>query len=222
MTIPTVKQAIDTWSNAYGVPPIVLETIAQEESGGNPTQVGDNGTSFGVFQFHKGGGQGDGVPISTLDNVSYESQQTAALAAPVYQQAKSLGLSGYPLIQYVASHTGHPTDTGVMPASYNTQLQSAYQTVLAGGFGGSATTDPSGNLVPSSSGSSSTSSSKSSSSSASTQTTAQGLAGLGQTVVKGIEKVFFGLAGMGVVLLGLYIAFNPASEMAGFLKGGKA
>lgn len=51
----TIFNAVEPIAQQNGVPDAVWETIAQVESGFNPNALGDNGTSFGLFQLHMGG-----------------------------------------------------------------------------------------------------------------------------------------------------------------------
>lgn len=52
---PAVVQAIVTAAKDEGVDPRLALAMAQQESGLNPSAVGDQGTSFGLFQLHQGG-----------------------------------------------------------------------------------------------------------------------------------------------------------------------
>lgn len=123
------QEAISKWSGIYGVPIWVTDSIATQESNLNPAAVGDQGTSFGIFQLHQGGGQGDGYTPSQLLNPNTNAQIGISAIAPAYQAGVKQGLTGYPLLQYTADHSGHPTETGVLPAAYNKGLASAYQKV---------------------------------------------------------------------------------------------
>lgn len=53
--IVEVDKALLNAADQYGVPPAVMFATAQQESGLNPKAVGDQGTSFGLFQEHEGG-----------------------------------------------------------------------------------------------------------------------------------------------------------------------
>ena len=54
---PNIWQQVATPFQQEGVPVSVWQPIALAEGGGriNPFAVGDNNTSFGAFQLHKGG-----------------------------------------------------------------------------------------------------------------------------------------------------------------------
>ena len=56
--VPTIEQ----YAQQLGVDPILAVSIAEAESGLNPTDVGDYGTSFGLYQLHKSGELGDLTP----------------------------------------------------------------------------------------------------------------------------------------------------------------
>ena len=47
-----LKAYVDSQAKAYGVNPEVASFIVQHESQWNPSQVGDSGTSFGLWQIH--------------------------------------------------------------------------------------------------------------------------------------------------------------------------
>ena len=66
-TTAEIKQIIDQEARKLGVDPLLAEAVAQNESGGNPNAVGDNGTSFGLFQLHKGGELGSLTPTQAFD-----------------------------------------------------------------------------------------------------------------------------------------------------------
>ncbi|MBX6361653.1 MAG: transglycosylase SLT domain-containing protein [Acidobacterium ailaaui] len=133
-------------ADQYGVPPWIPLDIAEEESGLNPSAVGDNGTSFGLFQLHKGGGQGDGYPVSALLDPLTNTTIAMRSIASAYQEARAQGLTGWDLLSYVASHSGHPTETGYMPSSYAQRLYQIYEQsggADMSGLGGGGGTTPS-------------------------------------------------------------------------------
>lgn len=51
----TIYNAVRSQAITYGVPDALWEDVAYTESGYNPKAIGDNGTSFGLFQLHIGG-----------------------------------------------------------------------------------------------------------------------------------------------------------------------
>lgn len=61
-TAQQVKDIVDKAAAAQHVPKELAEAATQLESGGNPYAVGDHGTSFGLFQLHRGGELGNLTP----------------------------------------------------------------------------------------------------------------------------------------------------------------
>lgn len=59
--------AVANQARAAGVPPDLAVAIALEESGGDPRAVGDTGSSYGLFQLHKGGALGNLTPQQAFD-----------------------------------------------------------------------------------------------------------------------------------------------------------
>src|SRR5579872_460680 len=65
--IGTALPAILAAAQRYGVDPVLAVATAMNESGLNPFSVGDHGTSFGLFQLHKGGELGKMSPTQAFD-----------------------------------------------------------------------------------------------------------------------------------------------------------
>lgn len=217
MSTASNQVIITKYAQMYGVSPAVALTIAQEESGGTNAAPGldSNGVySTGLFQLNQKG-QGAGYNPQALVNPSLNASIGVKALAPAYKQAQARGLSGYPLVQYVASHAGHPDNTGYLPASYNSRLYAAYQTVSAGKFGqgsGSASNAPAPpqgvtttGTTTASGGGSNTSGSASSSNSLSLNP----LSGIGTT----LTKLFWGVAGLAVGVFGIWIMVNPEADL---------
>lgn len=64
---PRVVQAIVKASRQSGIDPVLMTAVALEESGLNPRSVGDQGTSFGLAQLHRGGALGNLTPQQAMD-----------------------------------------------------------------------------------------------------------------------------------------------------------
>lgn len=109
-----------------GIPEALWGSIVQVESSGNPYAVGDQGRSFGLFQLFTGGGLGDGRSSQELFDPATNAEIAARSIKPVFAEAQSKGLTGFALVEYVASHAGWPLQTGNMPDSYRQRLQEAY------------------------------------------------------------------------------------------------
>ena len=133
--------------NVAGVPDFIWKSIMETESKGNADAIGDNGTSYGLFQLHQGGGQGDGYsPAQLLDPINNSVIAALSMGA-VTKQGQAKGLTGYDLLQYVAYNGGWPTHAGrgalnydPVVKAYEPKLQASYATVTGGGGGGSVVT----------------------------------------------------------------------------------
>lgn len=122
---------IASWSRTYGVPAWIPLCIAYAETSITPSEIGDNGTSYGLFQLHTPGGQGDvwtqyGSSPSVLLSANLNAEIGVKPIAAAYRQGEAQGLNGFPLLQYTADHSGHPDDTGYMPSYYLSRLQLAW------------------------------------------------------------------------------------------------
>lgn len=125
-----VKDKIKLYSEKYNIPTWVLSSIIQVESGFNPNVVGDNGTSFGLYQLHWGGQgtiNGVNMPPSYLKDIDNNLRIGTPPIASAYRSAVSKGLQGYGLLEYVAGHSGHPSYTGAFTTNYQSMLKRAYQ-----------------------------------------------------------------------------------------------
>lgn len=145
--MPTVDDYLQQAAQDNGVPYSVLNDIAIVESDKNPNSIGDNGTSFGVFQLHQGGGQGDGYTQAQLLNPQINVQLGSKPIAAAYKQGQKAGLVGFPLVAYSATNSGHPGYLGVAGTQqkepgYLTALQQAYvgQGAVDTGAAGTGTT----------------------------------------------------------------------------------
>lgn len=84
MALSAVEQQIAAVAQRLGVDPRLAIATAQVESGLNPGAVGDQGTSFGLFQLHQGGELGSLTPSQAFDpttNASVALRQFAAVEA---------------------------------------------------------------------------------------------------------------------------------------------
>lgn len=94
-----------------GVPTWVWVTIAQKESGMNPTSEGDRTragvpTSFGLFQLHRGGQ----APANVSDALLKTPIMNAQIAAPNLARGVRACPGGD--ITCIMINSGHPTETG--------------------------------------------------------------------------------------------------------------
>ncbi len=115
MTAPAnIKAAVAAAAQQYGVPEALWEDIAFTESGYNVNAIGDNGTSFGLFQLHIGG-QADaalaaGYSTQDLLNPTINAQFAMPAIGSAWNNLKSsfgtLGSTQW--WQQFAAQSGHP------------------------------------------------------------------------------------------------------------------
>lgn len=123
IAIPSnVYNAVAPVAQRYGVPDSIWETVAYQESGFNTRAVGDNGTSFGLFQLHEGGQ----LPQSYYSDPQavFDPGLNAQLAMPAiaraYQQSGQVNTSSLSWWEKFGSISGHPGGAaGVDPANIN-------------------------------------------------------------------------------------------------------
>lgn len=189
----TPQQIIASVAAADKVAAWIPETIAYAESSDNPNAVSPSKDSYGLFQLNRKSGQGIGYTVTQLLDPTTNAQIGIAPIASAYQAAQKQGLSGYTELEYVADHSGHPDDTGVLPASYEERLKTAYDTEeeaqgTSSGTGNSAST---GTVTP---------------------TSTSGLSGT-------LTRIFWGIAGIAMVLLGMYLLVDPSGQLAEAIGG---
>lgn len=129
--VEQVKQIIAEEAKKYNIPEWIPLTIAEHESGFNPRAVGDNGTSFGLFQLHRGGGL---APDHLTDEQLNDPRINAEIAMPHlargYREGTEKGLTGFELLKYTANTTGWPGNLGTewtdKNMEYNAGLEEVY------------------------------------------------------------------------------------------------
>jgi hypothetical protein len=112
MSSDTVKAIIAEESQKMGVPSWIPLTIANVESGYDPNSVGDNGTSFGVFQLHRGGLAPSSLSDAQLKDPRTNTQIALQTMVPAIQRGQALGLSGFQLLEYTAFTSAWPGNFG--------------------------------------------------------------------------------------------------------------
>lgn len=110
---PSVIDIITKVAKSLGLPPELALAIAYHESGLNPYAVGDNGTSFGLYQLHEGGELGSHTAAWAHD--VYNNALTAlTVVKKVYDQNPSADWG------QIAAQAQRPQD----PASYAASIDS--------------------------------------------------------------------------------------------------
>lgn len=103
---------------AAGVPTKIWETVSEVESADDPNRIGDNGTSFGLFQLHRGGQ----LPAEYSSNPSavFDPLLNAKIAAPSIINAFKTTPGNPTTLAYwqqFAITSGHPGGSATDPAT---------------------------------------------------------------------------------------------------------
>ena len=103
-----MKQIIIEEAKKVNLPEWIPLAIAEHESRLNPRSVGDNGTSFGLFQLHR-----DGLaPEHLTDDELKDPRTNAQIAMPHlmkgYKRGVQKGLTDFALLKYIANTSGWP------------------------------------------------------------------------------------------------------------------
>lgn len=130
---PRLLVYITKAAKATGADPAALAATAMQESGGSFGRIGDNGTSYGPFQFHRGGALGSHDPAWAN---SYEAVLNRA------QEFARLGVHG----GKGAAAVQRPADASGYATSVDGLLGQARQ--LVNGGGGAAPTTSRGATPP--------------------------------------------------------------------------
>lgn len=118
----------------YGVPGNLALAVAQQESGLNPTAVGDGGTSFGLYQLHQGGELGNLTPAQAFDPTTNADVALSELGAVI---AANPQITDPGTLAALAQRPANP-------ASYAASIDAILgtQTTSSGGAGSSSTGAP--------------------------------------------------------------------------------
>lgn len=148
IAIPSdIYSAVAPVAKQYGVPDAVWETVAYVESGFNPRAVGDNGTSFGLFQLHQGGQ----LPQQYYSDpqATFDPALNARLAMPAiargYQQAGAVATSSLAWWEKFGSISGHPGGSAGVDKANVAEAQRLLQSYPD--FGKGSTSDPAVQLL---------------------------------------------------------------------------
>lgn len=91
MSDSDVISTVDPIAQKYGVPTFIWETVAEVESGMNPQAIGDQGTSFGLFQLHRGGQLGNLTEEQAFDPTTNANTAMPSIANAWKQLSKGVG-----------------------------------------------------------------------------------------------------------------------------------
>lgn len=140
---PDIYNAVEPAFKAYNVPDPIWETVVEVESAWNPRAVGDNGSSFGLFQLHRGGQLGNLTPEQ-----AYDPATNARVAAPAIASAYNEVRGFDPHTRYYwlkfAEKSGHPGGNDNDVATQN-EAERLYATYTNGTYGSANTSIPASN-----------------------------------------------------------------------------
>jgi len=91
----------------YNVPPLLLKAVMLIESGGDPSAVGDNGHSVGLFQLHDQG-YGHGMGDARFDPEANADRAARGLAASWHDVTVRQGLAGEVALRATYDHSFNP------------------------------------------------------------------------------------------------------------------
>lgn len=100
-------QMLNRLGARYNVPPLLLKSVMLIESGGDPSAVGDNGHSVGLFQLHDQG-YGYGMGDARFDPEANADRAARGLAESWHDVTVRQGLIGEYAIRAVYDHSFNP------------------------------------------------------------------------------------------------------------------
>lgn len=89
---PGLLQTIIAAARRFGADPVLMVATAMRESGLNWDAVGDNGTSFGPFQHHRGGALGAHDPAWAMSPAGVEERAAVFAAAHAHTGADAAAI----------------------------------------------------------------------------------------------------------------------------------
>lgn len=128
----TIKDDITSVANKLGVNTALALAIADVETGGtfDPTIVGDNGTSFGLYQLHQGG-ELTAAGLTPQEAYNPITNATVALTEVAAIQREYPTLTNPGSIAALAQRPGDPT-------TYAANVNAAYAQIAGGNVGAGA------------------------------------------------------------------------------------
>lgn len=133
--MPSIPEILTTVAMQYGVDPITAIATAYHESGLNPRSVGDNGTSFGLYQLHQGGELGNHTADWAFDPGN-NARTALSVMGDVTKQHPSWSPGA------IAAAAQRPANT----AAYATAINNIYNQIKAGKLDLTKTVDVGGPL----------------------------------------------------------------------------
>jgi hypothetical protein len=136
MSQETVLTAIESIIQQYDVPILLISAIIEVESAWNPNALGDNGTSYGLFQLHIGGQADQAIKDGHKPTDLFDPALNTKYALPSIAQAWDSLKATFQVNNFTwwldfAAQSGHPGGSRTDPATINeaTLLQQVYKTL---------------------------------------------------------------------------------------------
>ena len=107
-----IYKDVEPIAHAQSVPDSIWETVASVESGFNPTNIGDNGTSFGLFQLHQGGQLGNLTESQAMDPTTNAKTAMPSIASAWKALSSTFDGSSLSWWEQFAATSGHPAENG--------------------------------------------------------------------------------------------------------------
>ncbi|KEK23092.1 transglycosylase SLT domain-containing protein [Bacillus gaemokensis] len=130
------KLVIREVSKQYGIPEWIPLTIADHETKFNGKAVGDKGTSFGLFQLHRGGLAPAQLSEENLKDAKMNATIAISNMVNSYKKGVKKGLTNWDLLKYVANTSGWPGNLGGdwtdNNTKYNEGLERSYKSYKKG------------------------------------------------------------------------------------------
>ncbi|PFT69341.1 invasion protein [Bacillus cereus] len=129
-TFAKVRNTIKQVSVEHGIPPWIPLSIAFHESKFDPNTVGDQGTSFGLFQLHRGGLAPQDLTNKELKDIETNTRIAISNMKNAYNRGLQQKLKGIELLKEVANTSGWPGNRGVQwtekQTIYNKGLEKSF------------------------------------------------------------------------------------------------
>lgn len=130
-TFAKVRNTIKQVSVEHGIPPWIPLSIAFHESKFDPNAVGDQGTSFGLFQLHRGGLAPQDLTNKELKEIETNTRIAISNMKNAYNRGLQQKLNGSELLKEVANTSGWPGNRGVQwtekQTNYNKGLEKSFK-----------------------------------------------------------------------------------------------
>ncbi|EOP90898.1 hypothetical protein IGM_02160 [Bacillus cereus HuB4-4] len=131
ITFAKVRNTIKQISVEHDIPSWIPLSIAFHESKFDPDAVGDQDTSFGLFQLHRGGLAPEELTNEELKNVETNTRIAISNMKNAYNRGLKQKLKGLDLLKHVANTSGWPGNRGVQwteqQTNYNKGLENSFK-----------------------------------------------------------------------------------------------